>query len=410
MRSLVSWAILAVSVTFAAPAMAHHGIVNFDLNKDMSITGTLVKIDYVNPHSWIHVDVINEAGEVEHWRCETRSAAALNRSGWSPEMFAPGQEVTITGAPDRSLGHTCYMGTIIFADGSSYDRYEQIEGKPEAVVANRPARRPNGAPNFAGDWVGEQRVMTDPRGIEGAFLPMHIAKQYEPGEVPEGGYAFQGARGTWQSKADDPITAAWGRESPLKLTEAGKKALEGFDPASTDNPRLDCRPTNILFDWYFDADPNQILQTENTLVMRYGFMGLERTIHIGMEKHPENIEPSVAGHSIGHWEGDTLVVDTIGFKPGVLLADAATMHSDAMHTTEWFTLDPETVSLTRRYTAEDPKYWEDSYSGQDVMHVAEIPYTPASCDDQSFRTDVPVPEDVAEAEEAPAKRWWEFWK
>ncbi len=48
--------------------------------------------------------------------------------------------------------------------------------------------------------------------------------------------------------------------------------------------------------------------------MTYGFMNIVRTIHLDMDSHPENITPSLAGHSIGKWEGDTLVVDTIGFE------------------------------------------------------------------------------------------------
>jgi len=100
------------------------------------------------------------------------------------------------------------------------------------------------------------------------------------------------------------------------------------------------------------------------------------------------------------------VVDTIGFTPGVLSADTSTMHSAGMHVTERFTLDPQAMTLTRDYEVADVAYFDGTYGGRDVMHIAEIPYTPASCEDHSFRTDVPGPEAEAKAE----KRWWEFWK
>jgi len=406
MHRIIGAAVLALAATAAMPAAAHHGIVNFDLNKDMSISGTITSVEFVNPHAWLHVAVMNADGVAEEWRCEMRGASALKRSGWTVGLLAPGQEVTVTGSPDRQLGHTCYLGTLIFADGRTYDRYEQINGGLEARVTDRPARRPDGHPNFAGDWAGEQRVMTDPRGIEGAFLPLHIAETLAPGAVPEGTRAFQGARGTPESLAADPIAAAWDRQSPVRLTDAGRKAAEGFDPASTDNPRLDCRPTNILFDWSFDADVNRIEQSGDRLVMKYGFMGMERTIHIGMAEHPDDITPSITGHSIAWWDGDALVVDTIGFTPGVLSADTSTMHSAGMHVTERFTLDPQAMTLTRDYEVADVAYFDGTYGGRDVMHIAEIPYTPASCEDHSFRTDVPGPEAEAKAE----KRWWEFWK
>src|SRR3970282_744423 len=53
--------------------------------------------------------------------------------------------------------------------------------------------------------------------------------------------------------------------------------------------------------------------------------------------------PSRAGHSIGRWEGDTLVVDTVGFAPGILAGSVA--HTDGLHVVERFTLDPETLPL-----------------------------------------------------------------
>jgi hypothetical protein len=143
--------------------------------------------------------------------------------------------------------------------------------------------------------------------------------------VPEGG-AF-GARGTPESLADNAIRAAWTRPSPVPLTEAGRRAAEGFDPSSDDNPRLRCEPTNILFDWGFETFTNRITQDESSIRIQYGAPGIDRRIHLNETAHPSDIEPSVAGHSIGRWENDVLIVDTVDFKPGVLSADAYTMHA-----------------------------------------------------------------------------------
>jgi hypothetical protein len=169
---------------------AHHGISNFDLNKDLKLTGTVTRVDFVNPHSWLHLDV-----KGAKWRCEMRSNMVLRRSGWTPAMFKVGSTVTVTGSPERKAANTCYLGTVTFADGSSMDRYGQRQIRVASAPA-RPARLPNGDPNIAGDWAAEQRVMTDPRGISGAFLPLSVASKLKPGEVPEGQRAFPGARGT----------------------------------------------------------------------------------------------------------------------------------------------------------------------------------------------------------------------
>ena len=156
--------------------------------------------------------------------------------------------------------------------------------------------------------------------------------------------------------------------------EAGKKAIEGFDGSSTDNPRLRCEPTNILFDWTFEEDINRITQSVSEIKMLYGSMGIERTIHLDMLKHPTTIAATLAGHSIGHWENDVLVVDTVGFKPGILTADGRVPHSDQLHVVERFTLDPKKLALTRTYIADDPLYFVGEYRGGDTVFISDLPY------------------------------------
>jgi hypothetical protein len=335
----------------------------------------------------LHLDAAGDDGRVAEWRCELRGATVLRRSGWSAEMFKAGTKITITGAPDRFEPRTCYLGSAMFADGTRVDRYGQLS-RTAAAPVERPLRHASGAPNLAGDWAGEQRVMTDPRGMAGAFLPISVASRQEPGSVPEGTQAFPGTRGTTVSLAKDPIGAYWNRPSALPLTDAGKKAIEGFDGASTDNPRLRCEPTNILFDWAFETDVNRIEQTADAITLRYGSMGLERTVHLNLDAHPGDVAPSRAGHSIGRWEGDTLVVDTIGFEPGILLADGRVPHSGQLHVVERFTLDKDGRALRRTFTATDPVYFEGEYKGADTVYVADVPYQPIACDDLSYKSNV----------------------
>jgi hypothetical protein len=403
---------LVVASVAAANAFAHHGIANFDLNKDVAISGTVSKLAFVNPHSWLYVNVAGADGKTVEWRCEMRAATVLRRSGWSEEWFAQGTAVSITGSPDRNAPNTCYLGTITFADGTSMDRYGQRQKAEVAVAANRPERLANGDPNLNGDWAGEQRVMTDRRGISGALVPISVADRLEPGQVPEGGRAFPGARGTPESLAEDAIRAAWTRPSPVPLTDAGRQAAEGFDPSSPDNPRLRCEPTNILFDWGFETFTNRITQDENSIRIQYGAPGIDRTIHLNETTHPANIEPSVAGHSIGRWENDVLVVDTVGFKPGVLSADAYLMHSAGLHVVERFSLDRATRALRREYVAEDPAFFVGQYRGADTAFPADLPYETPSCNDLSYKTGqgTAAVEQPAETPAPAAKPWWMFWK
>jgi hypothetical protein len=417
---------LLAAAALAKGAHAHHGIANFDLNKDVSLTGTVAELAFVNPHSWLYVDVAAPGGEKAVWKCEMRSATVLKRSGWSEAMFTPGTQVTVTGSPDRRDPNTCYLATITFADGTTMNRYGQRERADAALVASanatKPERLSNGDPNINGDWAGEQRVMTDRSGISGALVPISVAEKLAPGQLPQGVRAFPGSRGTPESLADDAIHTAWTRPSPVALTEAGKKAAEGFDPSSADNPRLRCAPTNIMFDWTFETFTNRITQDESSIRIQYGAPGIDRTIHLNETAHPADVQPSVAGHSIGRWDNDVLIVDTVGFAPGVLSADTSTMHSAGLHVVERFTLDRETKALRREYVATDPAFFAGEFKGADAVFPADLPYETPSCEDLSYVTgqgtaaarrgpaDADTRSAPSPAPAAAAKPWWMFWK
>lgn len=372
----------------ATAASAHHGLANFNLNVDLTIEGKISDIALINPHSWIYVDVANADGTTSKWKCELRGGTVLRRSGWTQDMFEIGSAVTITGSPDRFEENTCYMGSIFFANGNKMDRYGQlVAAELEVRQAIEVKRMANGVPDLSGDWAAEQVVMTDPRGLSGTLVPLGVADQFAPGELPEGGRAFQGSRGTPESFSDDPLATTWKRPSMLPLTEAGKAAIAGFDGGSTDNPRLNCETTNILFDWSFDNPINRISQNENEIKLVYGLMNLERTIHLDQRDFPAKLTPSRAGYSIGRWENDVLIVETRGFLPGILSADANTPHSGDFRVSERFSLDPANGALLREFSAEDGTYWTGTYSGRDSMFVSAHPFETYACDDRSFHTD-----------------------
>jgi hypothetical protein len=375
---------IAISACMALPAWAHHGISNWDLNKDVTLTGRLTKLEYLNPHAWLHVEVKGADGKTEAWSCEMRSAFALKRSGWTQDMFRIGSTITVTGSPERFKPRQCYLSTIAFADGVRMDRYgqRQLPASAQAkAAATRTLRTADGRPNLAGDWAAEQRVMTDPRGQSGALVAMSDAAKMKPGDAPAGQRAFPGARGTPESLAADPIRAAWDRPIPVKLTAAGRKALESFNPASTDNPRLRCEPTGILFDWTFDSVPNRITQTPTAITMRYGHMDLARTIHLD-KTAPADAKPTRAGYSVGRWDGDVLVVETTRFLPGVLNADSRMLHGSRLRVVERFWLDATGRRLTRSYEAADPEDFEDTWRGQDVVMPSEFAFAPYRCEDR----------------------------
>jgi hypothetical protein len=211
-------------------------------------------------------------------------------------------------------------------------------------------------------------------------------------------------------------------------------AADAFRGATTENPRMRCETTSILFDWTFDGPVNRITQSGATITLQYGQLGLTRTIHMNAQ-HPANVEPSRAGHSTGRWENDVLVVDTVGFAEGYL--NPPIKNSEQLHVVERFTLDANAMTLAREYEATDPVYYTDTYTGRDTIGVADLPYAPDACAELTFvdfsadgvapdansgglgpqgaaaapaaAAAAPPAAAPAEEKEAPAA-WWDFWK
>jgi hypothetical protein len=374
-----STTLIVIVLASAVPVMAHHGGGTFDLSKSVTYDAKLTRVELVNPHSWLYFDVTDSPGHVSHHRCEMRSVHVLRRSGWAEDLFPVGQRITVEAAPDKIDPNSCYLNTVRFENGSHMDRYGQYVKAPEGAIREvrgpvvtpntaRQLRRPSGEPNISGDWAPEQVVMVDPRGTGGGLVPLGSLDQYKPGER-------SGGRGGGRRGAAPGPRLYGGTE----LTELGQQAAASF--AQKDNPRFRCETTSITFDWAFDGPVNRITQNKDTIVLQYGQMGLKRTIYMNAQ-HPATVKASRAGHSIGRWEGDVLVVDTVGFLPGVL--NAPVRHGDKLHVVERFTLDAKTVKLTRAYAADDPAYLKGQYSGSDVVMVADAPYTADRCKEQGF--------------------------
>ena len=399
--------LFAAAIAIAAPAFAHHGAGTFQLNQTVSFPGAkLTKLEFLNPHGWLYFETTEKDGKVQKHRCEMRSAHVLRRSGWSESLFKIGEKVDITASPDRADIASCYLQTIVFANGTRMDRYGQyvkgeggvkeVRGAVKVVnTANRPARRPSGEPNITGDWAPEQVVMADPRGVGGGLVRLSTIPQ-DPAAAAAGRQARAGgaaapAAGGAARGGDGRGAAAPGAGrgrgaggprmfNGAELTERAIK--EGDAMTQADNPRFKCETTSIIFDWTFDGPVNRITQNKNDIVIQYGQMNLKRTVYMNMKEHPPNVKLTRAGHSIGRWEGDVLVVDTVGFLPGVL--NGNTRHGEKLHVIERFTLDPKTWALSRTWEVEDPDYLKGKATSNNEVPVlpADAEYTEDKCKEQ----------------------------
>ena len=364
LQSAIAAAVLGAA---AVPASAHHGFGLFQLDIKKEWSGTLTKMNLVNPHSYMELDVVDENGNTLHMRCEMRAATLIRRSGWSTDMFKVGAHVEIEGNPHRDDPEACYIENFRIDDSIEMNRNDQLLTSAPVDTSNRPLRLADGQLNISGDWAVEQLVLTvPPSGGNGSMIPKSMSPDFAAGRI-----SIEDVRATQPPRPQ------------IVYTEAGQQAADAFDRRSPeDNPWFACKPTSFIRDWTADWPINQITQKtlpdgEQVIDITYGLYNFDRRIHVGMSEHPDNLEPSYAGHSIGNWDGDTLVVDTVGFAAGVLTPP--TRSSEQMHIVERFSLDTEKMALKREYSVTDPVYLAAPYESYDVMYLSDVPFQEQEC-------------------------------
>jgi hypothetical protein len=200
------------------------------------------------------------------------------------------------------------------------------------AVAPKPARLPDGRPNWTGFWVppgGMLEVYQGPSGVTRA------AAGSNPNTIPTA------------PRDDGPAL-----KSPYKeqYAETLKKAAQGLVPDLT----ALCFPPGMprMMGMIYGME---ILQTPDIISITSEWQAATRRIWMDLKTHPpaDELDPTYAGHSIGRWEGDTLVVETVGVREDIPIDRAMTPHSANMRITERFSQSSPGV-LTNEMTIVDP--------------------------------------------------------
>lgn len=324
--------ITSISILQASPALAHHSWAPYDLMREVRLEGVVTEYKWANPHTYIQLQTTGDNGASEVWEIEASSAVVMRNRGWSPTTLAVGDRVTVYANPSISAGKTKALGARLRASNGVEWEMRQANRTAPAVVA--PAV---GSSSMAGLW----RTVTSPEVREHFFF-------FKPTDWP--------------------------------LSAAGLRAFETF--ADGDNPGKNCVPYASPF-LMIIADAKLITLGKQTITIRTELENVERVIHMDQSSH-EGVEPSVQGHSIGHWEDNVLVVDTARFAEHGMGNAQKLRSGPDKHLIERFTLNPDGKSILYSFELTDPEIlakpvsYELSWVYSPDFQMIEMPCDPES--------------------------------
>lgn len=328
---------LAMFSAFAAPALAHHSMAaQYDEKKPVTLKGVVTKVDWTNPHVWVFVDV-----DAVTWGVELPSRVELRRAGWTGDSVKVGDMVTVDGSAARAGGSKEIGGKSITLAG----------GKKLSTVA----------PPLRFSRIAKPT----PRWPDG-----HPRLGFVPGET-----------GYWASVPGSNLfeTGAKVRMNPdgllLNIADAAKVAP--FQPWAKglyeyrqrtllkDDPMASCLPPGGPRQFQ-TANGIQILEQperKRIFVMSGGGNRNWRLINLDGRAHqPDDVVPTYYGDSVGKWDGDTLVIDTLGFNERFWFANGGLPHTESLHLTERLSR-PDFNTLKYEVTVNDPGAYTRPWSG-----------------------------------------------
>jgi hypothetical protein len=302
MKTLTALVVACVSpLALAAPALAHHSAAAFDTRREVTVTGSVTQYRFANPHVYLTLQVRKDDGSIVTMEIEAGAASVLNGLGFNKDSVTVGEVVTVTGNPGRANPDRLLLGKDLYKRDGSYVPLNIASRSLYEAAKNATAT------SIAGTWFS-------PRTEFGAFM---------------------GSAGRWP------------------LTDKGKAAVANADPRAT--TQKDCIPVGAPALMFYPVATTIAVQPDR-VVMQVDWMDTERVVYLDGRAHPPASQTFLHGHSVGRWEGNTLVVETTNFREHPMGLSMSLPGSTEKRLTERFSVGEDGKTLVYSGVAEDPVY------------------------------------------------------
>lgn len=312
----------------ALPVAAHHSPRIFDRGSVLAFEGTVSRVHWANPHTYVYVETRDEAGNKVEWQLETDAIPLLLRSGWERDTLQPGHRVAVRANPDRNAARRhALIESLRMEDGTL------LTSVPDGTAPV------SAASSLAGQW---QQVVS------------------------------------WSEH--------FGKLAEVALTDKGAAARASYD-ILTEDPVLDCvgypPPAAQILLYYV----NEISIRDDRVVMRNEFFDSERIVYLDGRGHPAGGPRTNEGHSIGWWEGEVLVVDTTQFADYRSTFPGTGLPSGTLkHLVERYALSDDGSRIVIDFVLEDPEYLAAPFASTiEWLHAPQLEMASFGCELEEAR-------------------------
>lgn len=314
-------AFIAITSICALPVSAHHSDAGIDMESIVAFDGVVADFIWRNPHVYVLVEQLDGTGEAVEWELQMGPTNVMSRRGWRRDTLQPGEQVSVRAHASLS--------------GRPYGIIESIDKDGGLQLAEAAGGAPADATTttLEGRWIADRSAtMSYPGGFDGFFNAL------------------------------------------MTLNDSGRAAQAAYDPLSDENPEATCvgRPTPAaLVSTSLYLMEIDIREEEQTVILRSEYYDEVRTVFMDGREHPDPSERFATGHSIGWWEGDTLVVDTRNFEDHRSPYQIGVPSGGQKHVVERYRLNEDGAHINLQFTLDDPEYLAEP-----MVHSRQLNYSP----------------------------------